>query len=206
MAIERRVRRNGQPAACAGVAGRGLENPATWRKAAGQGLAAASRAPKGPHRFQGSAAAMEQTPITDLDDLLERLDELLTAADRDGVDPGVLDYLRGCGERARRLGRASGADRRIPVRLPDYGRARLVTREAAHEVVLRDHSDKGFGLFSPLAIPVGDYARLDMERGLRADLYEGTITHCSPEAGGFRIGLEVVSHLRIGDNEGNEPD
>jgi hypothetical protein len=149
---------------------------------------------------------MAQPTIHDLDDLLHRISGLIQAADRGGVDRAVLDYLRSCRDRARRMGETAADDRRIPVRLPEYGRARLVTRDEAYEVELVDHSAQGFGLRSPVAVSEGDYARLDMEHGLRSDIYECVITYCHPEAGSYRVGLEVFSYLRIGGDDEGDPD
>jgi len=147
---------------------------------------------------------MAQPHIADLDDLMRQLGHLLEAAERGGVDRAVVDYLRSCRERARRMGEAGAEDRRIPVRLPEFGRARLVTRDQAHEVALVDHSAKGFGVRSPVPVAEGDYARLDMEHGLRSDMFECVITYCHPDGGGYRVGLEVFSRLRIGDDDGDD--
>jgi hypothetical protein len=145
--------------------------------------------------------AMSRPPLADLDDLFDRLDELLRAAEAGGLDRAVIDYLRSCRERAQRMTESGPEDRRIPVRLPEYGRARLVTRDEAHQVELLDHSAKGFGLRCPVPVAEGDYARLDIEHGLSSDIYECVVTHCHPEGSAFRVGLEVFSRLRIGGPE-----
>ena len=91
------------------------------------------------------------------------------------------------------------------MRFPTIGRARLVTQEEAHEVSLLDQSDKGFGILSPVAVPAGSYARLDIEEGLESHVYESLVSYCRPEGAGYRLGLETVSYLHIGSQGSTEP-
>lgn len=136
--------------------------------------------------------------IGHFEDLMARLDALIADAERGEVDPVVVDYLRATRERVALLQERTGEGRRVGERNAAEGEARLVINGEAVPVVLSDRSEGGFGLLADASVPTETYARLDIDGQFEEEIHEGLITYCRPEGGRYRIGLDVVSSLRIG--------
>ena len=98
-----------------------------------------------------------------------------------------------------RLQERTQESRRSFPREPEIGEARLVSQGEAILVKIVDTSETGFGLWSPERVPPDTYARLDIDGGNQEEIFEGLVTHCKvDDEHGYRIGLDVVSSLRIG--------
>lgn len=143
---------------------------------------------------------MSQTEaVESFQDLLARLDQLVEAAEAGPIDPVVVDYLRTTRERMVRLRDRTQENRRTVPREPEIAEARLVSQGEAILVKILDTSETGFGLWSPEKVPPDTYARLDIDGDSQEEIFEGLVTHCkADDEHGYRVGLDVVSSLRIG--------
>lgn len=136
--------------------------------------------------------------IAGFEDLMARLDALIADAEGGAVDPAVVDYLRATRERVGLLRNRVGEGKRVSERHATEGEARLVVNGRALPVAITDRSYGGFGLVAGESVPGETYARLDIDGQFEQEIYEGLITYCRPDEGQYRIGLDVVSSLRIG--------
>jgi hypothetical protein len=142
---------------------------------------------------------MQKEAVESFEDLLARVDHLIRAAESGPIDPVVVDYLHTTRERMVRLRERVQEDRRTAPREPERTEARLVSQGEAILVRILDTSETGFGLWSPERVPPDTYARLDIDGDSQEVIYEGLVTHCQPDdEHGYRVGLDVVSSLRIG--------
>lgn len=141
---------------------------------------------------------MSDNPVKNFNDLLERLDALTEDAGAGPVDPVIVDYLRATRERVVLLRERVAEGRRVAERYDTEGEARLVVRGEALHVEITDRSATGFGLLADSPVPPETYARLDIDGQYEEEIFEGLVTHCQPDEGRYRIGLDVVSSLRIG--------
>ena len=141
---------------------------------------------------------MSQEPVRNFNDLLERLDALVEAAEAGEVDPVLADYLRATRERLVLLRERKPGGQRLAERYEATGEARLVVRGYGIPVRIRDRSATGFGLVSDEPVDPETYARLDIDGAHEEEMYEGLVTHCQPEEAEYRLGFEIISSLRIG--------
>ena len=141
---------------------------------------------------------MSDNPVKNFKDLLERLDALTEDAGAGPVDPVIVDYLRATRERVVLLRDRVAEGRRVAERYDMEGEARLVIRGEALEVEIIDRSDTGFGLMADQPVAPETYARLDIDGQYEEQIYEGLVTFCQAQDDRYRIGLDVVSSLRIG--------
>jgi len=137
-------------------------------------------------------------PVRNFADLLERLDALAEAAEQGPIDPVITDYLRMTRERVIKLRERVREERRTDTREEATGEGRLVVHGVAHHVTIVDRSASGFGLLADQEIAPETYARLDIDRESEEEIHEGLVTYCRREDERFRIGLDIVSSLRIG--------
>lgn len=141
---------------------------------------------------------MSGNPVKNFNDLLERLEALTEDAEAGPVDPVIVDYLRATRERVVLLRERVAEGRRASERYQTEGEARLVVQGEALHVTIADRSATGFGLLGDTPVAPETYARLDIDGQFEEEIFEGLVTHCQPEDGRYRIGLDVVSSLRIG--------
>ena len=141
---------------------------------------------------------MSDNPVKNFNDLLERLDALTEDAEAGPVDPVIVDYLRATRERVVLLRDRVAEGRRVAERYETEGEARLVIRGEALEVAIIDRSATGFGLVADQPVEPETYARLDIDGQYEEQIYEGLVTFCQAQDDRYRIGLDVVSSLRIG--------
>lgn len=141
---------------------------------------------------------MSDSPVRNFNDLLARLDALAEAAEAGPVDPVIVDYLRTTRERVALLRERVGEGQRLASRSETDDEARLVVHGKALPVRIRDQSAAGFGLVAGEPVAPETYARLDIDGVDGGEIHEGLVTHCEAEGDHYRVGLEVVSSLRIG--------
>lgn len=141
---------------------------------------------------------MTDRPVSNFNDLLERLDALVEAAEAGELDPVLVDYLRASRQRLVLLRERTPGGRRLAERYETTGEARLVVRGYGMPVRIRDRSAAGFGLLAQEVVDPETYARLDIDGQDAEEIYEGLVTHCQPEDGEYRLGFQIISSLRIG--------
>jgi len=141
---------------------------------------------------------VSQMPVNNFNDLLERLDSLTEDAAAGPIDPVIVDYLRATRERVVLLRERAAEGRRASERYETEGEARLVLEGKAIQVEITDRSATGFGLLSSTPVETETYARLDIDGQYEEAIFEGLVTNCQSEGDRYRIGLDVVSSLRIG--------
>ena len=141
---------------------------------------------------------MKEQRVTNFKDLLDRLDALTEAAEAGPIDPVIVDYLKTTRQRVALLPQRMAEGRRLSPRHASDGEARLVVRDRTLPVRIQDRSETGFGLLAEEPVEAESYARLDIDGQQEGEIYEGLVVHCEAEGGSYRIGLDVVSSLRIG--------
>lgn len=129
--------------------------------------------------------------------LLQRLDHLVEAAERGGLDPELTDYLRSAALRLMRV-HEGAADLRLAPRRSRDEEARLEVGEAFHEVRVQDRSALGFGVWSPEAVEADEFVRLVVEDDYGPTVYDCLVIHCQPAEGGYQLGLDVFGRPRSG--------
>ena len=153
------------------------------------------------HAFLGGGSPESAAPAggepLDEDTLLQRLDQLVEAAERGGLAPELTDYLRSAALRLMRVHEGAEDLRLAPRRPRDEG-ARLEVADAFHEVRILDRSALGFGVWSPVAVPAEEFVRLVVEDAYGATVYDCLVIHCQSADGGYLLGLDIFGRPRNG--------
>lgn len=149
---------------------------------------------EGPPPAQAGAEAGEPR---DEEVLLQRLDQLVEAAERGGLEPAVVDYLRSAALRLMRVHEGAADLRLAPRRAKDEG-ARLEVGDRFHEVRILDRSALGFGVSSPVSVEADEFVRLVVEDGFGATVYDCLVIHCQAAEGGYLLGLDIFGRPRTG--------
>jgi hypothetical protein len=155
------------------------------------------------HAFLGGepldelSSPAEEPPGADEETVLHRLDRLVEAAERGGLDPALTDYLRSAALRLMRVHEGAEDLRLAPRRPRDEG-ARLEVGDDFHEVRILDRSALGFGVSSPVPVEADEFVRIVVEDVYGSVVYDCLVIHCQARPEDYLLGLDIFGRPRSG--------
>ena len=142
---------------------------------------------------------MADEPIANFQDLLDRFDALVAAAETVPIEPEVVDYLRQTRTRLLHVrSRSLDGESRVSPRHPETGSGRLVVEDKAVPVTIIDGSEAGFGVLSPVRVDPDTAVRLDLDGDRDTEMFEALVTYCAQKGEHYHLGLDIFSSLHIG--------